>query len=65
MAIVGMVTDTLLMSLLIGGILGWGFARFQGSKPDGYLQHLAYWYGVIPLKGRAVMNPFVRQVWPL
>ena len=65
MALIGMATKTLMICLLIGGVLAWAFARYRDSRPDGHLQHMAYWYGVLPLKGRSAMNPFARRVFPL
>jgi conjugal transfer pilus assembly protein TraL len=65
MALIGMATKTLMVCLVIGGVLGWALARYRDSRPDGYLQHMAYWYGVLPLKGRSAMNPFARTVFPL
>lgn len=64
MALIGMATKTLMLCLLIGGLMSWLFARFRDSRPDGYLQHIAYWYGVLPLKGRAAINPFMRRIFP-
>ncbi len=64
MALIGMATKNLMVCLLLGGVAAWGFARFRDSKPDGYLQHIAYWYGVVPLKGRAAINPFLRRIYP-
>ena len=64
MALIGMATKTLAVSLVIGGIAGWAFARYRDSKPDGFLQHICYWYGVLPLKGRALINPFQRRIFP-
>lgn len=64
MLLIGMLTETLLISLVVGAAVGWGFARFRDSRPDGYLQHLVYWYGLLPLKGRACVNPFDKSVYP-
>lgn len=64
LALVGMLTKTLFVCLILGAIVSWSFTRYRDSRPDGYLQHMAYWYGLIPLKGRACINPFTRQVYP-
>ena len=64
MAMVGMIADMLMVCLGIGALMAWGFARYRDSRPDGHLQHLAYWYGIMPLKGRAALNPFARSVFP-
>jgi len=64
MALVGMLTQTLAVCLVIGGLAGWGFARYRDSKPDGFLQHICYWWGILPLKGRSMTNPFQRRLHP-
>ena len=64
LVVVGLVMEMLLISVVLGAILAWAFARFRDSRPDGYLQHAAYWYGLLPLKGRAVGNPFLRRIYP-
>lgn len=62
--LVGMITGTLLTSCLLGIAIAWGLSRYRDSRPDGYLQHMAYWYGVVPMKGRTALNPFERKVYP-
>jgi len=42
MALIGMLTQTLALCLVIGGLAGWGFARYRDSKPDVFLQHICY-----------------------
>lgn len=64
MALIGMATGTLAICLVFGGVIAWAYARFIESRPDGYLQHITYWYGVLPLKGRAAINPFHRRIYP-
>lgn len=64
MALIGMLTQMLFICLIIGGALSWAFSRYRDSRPDGYLQHAVYWYGILPLKGRAAVNPFQRTIYP-
>jgi conjugal transfer pilus assembly protein TraL len=64
LALIGMLMKMLFVCVLVGAVLSWGFARFRDSRPDGYLQHLAYWYGLLPLNGRACLNPFFRRIYP-
>ena len=62
---IGMLAGSLFTCCLIGLGIAWGLSRFRDSRPDGYLQHMAYWYGVLPMKGRSAINPFERIVLPL
>lgn len=62
--VMGMLLESLMTGMLIGAVAAWGFARFRDTKPDGYLNHIAYWYAGMPLKGRTGINSFIRQVYP-
>ena len=64
LALIGMLMKILIVCLVVGFGAAWAFGRFRDSKPDGYLQHMAYWYGLMPLKGRACINPFQRTIYP-
>jgi len=64
LALIGMLMKMLFVCVILGAILSWGFARFRDSRPDGYMQHFAYWYGLLPLKGRSCINPFSRLIYP-
>lgn len=64
MAFVGMATENLMICMFIGAGLGWGMGRYRDSQPDGHLMHAAYWFGILPLSGRACLNPFERRIFP-
>lgn len=64
MFIIGLVTDTLTFCIPIGFLLSYLYTKHSAGKPDGYLMHAAYWYGLAPLKGRAMINPFHRRILP-
>jgi len=57
---VGFMMKELLLMSVIGIGVAWVYARFLYSKPDGYLYHAMYWYGIYPGKGRLFLNPFRR-----
>lgn len=40
------------------------FRRFRDSHPDGFLYHWGYWYGLSPLRGYSLLNPFKRRFLP-
>ncbi len=50
---------------LIGVGLAMLVTRYRDSRPDGHAQHMAWWFGLVPLKGRAAINPFDREILPL
>lgn len=62
---IGIFSHALFTCIVIGIVCSWGFTRWRDSKPDGFLVHMAYWYGVIvPKKLRSVPNPFIRRIYP-
>lgn len=65
MVVIGMLTQTLLICIAIGGGIAWAFARYRDSNPDGFVLHYLYWIGVMPMKGRAAINPFIRRILPV
>lgn len=62
---IGIVTDSVTLSVPIGLLLSWAYSKYSAGKPDGYLVHAAYWYGLLPIKSRAAINPFIRRILPL
>jgi len=40
------------------------FTRYRDSRPDGFLIHMAYWYGILVPKGRSILSPFHRRIFP-
>lgn len=64
MFILGIVTDMLTLMAPIGLVASWLYSRYSAGKPDGYLIHMAYWYGLATLKGRGFINPYHRRILP-
>lgn len=62
--VIGMMAGRLFMGIVAGVFLSWALEKFKNSRSDGLMQHLAYWYGIVPLKGRSAINPFTRRIYP-
>ena len=62
--IVGVLQGHALPGMFVGIALMYVYRRFRDRHPDGFVRHVAYWYGLVPLKGRASLNPFQRRVLP-
>ncbi|HQN01032.1 MAG TPA: type IV conjugative transfer system protein TraL [Candidatus Hydrogenedentes bacterium] len=45
----GILTDYLLSSLVVGATIGYLFTKFKAGKPDSYLFHALYWHGFLRL----------------
>lgn len=64
MFIIGLVSDTLTFCIPIGFFMSWSYSKYSAGRPDGFVIHAAYWYGLVPLKARSAINPFHRWIHP-
>ena len=61
---IGLLSETLPICLLLGLASTYFFRRFRNARPDGYLMHALYWTGLMPIKARCAINPYIRRVVP-
>jgi conjugal transfer pilus assembly protein TraL len=52
------------LGLGVGWVVSHLYRRFKNTRPDGYLLHLLYWVGLLPLVGRTMVNPYQREYAP-
>jgi conjugal transfer pilus assembly protein TraL len=50
---------------MVGIVLAMLITRYRDSRPDGHALHIGWWFGILPLTGRATINPFDREILPL
>jgi conjugal transfer pilus assembly protein TraL len=62
--VIGMMLKALFVSIVAGVLVSYAFTRYRDSRPDGFLIHMAYWYGVLVPKGRSILSPFLRRILP-
>jgi conjugal transfer pilus assembly protein TraL len=62
--VIGMMAGKLFLGIVGGVVLSWMLEKYKNSRSDGLMQHFAYWYGIVPLSGRAAINPFHRRIYP-
>ncbi len=59
--IIGFMMKQVLISIIAGWLLVKVVRKYRDIKPDGYLTHLLWWRGILPLFTRTTSNPFTRQ----
>lgn len=62
--VLGMLAGKLLYGIVAGVLVSWVLDKYMNSKADGLAQHFLWYYGFLPLKGRAAVNPHIRRVFP-
>lgn len=65
MFVVGILSGALFTCVLLGLVFSWAYTKYSAGKPNRFVLHWAYWHGLVPLKSRAAINPFLRRILPL
>ena len=53
-----------LICTIIGFLITSAYRKFRENSPDGYLLHMLYYGGFLPPKGRSMINPYIRRIFP-
>ena len=53
-----------LICTIIGFLITSAYRKFRDNSPDGYLLHMLYYGGFLPPKGRSMINPYIRRIFP-
>lgn len=62
--VIGIFTGNVLIMTALGFAASSLYKRFRDGHPDGYLQHLLYWIGLMPTSARTIRNPFADHYKP-
>ena len=63
--IVGIISELIIFTLPLGILLCKIYARFRNDRADGYLMHLLYHWGLMPMRGKRVFpNAFIKRWLP-
>jgi conjugal transfer pilus assembly protein TraL len=60
----GIFINHLLLCTFIGFLITTVYKKFRDNSPDGYLLHMLYHFGFLPSKGKSMLNPYVRRLFP-
>ena len=61
---VGLIFRQLLLAIACIFIFLKVYRRFRDGRPNGFFQHLMYWYGFSGSETSSVRNPFIRRFLP-
>lgn len=59
--IMGFMLEQIILSLVLAYFTVKMVRRFKNIKPNGYLVHMLYWFGVTISEARTLPNPYERQ----
>lgn len=62
--IAGILIGHLTVALIGGVALSHSYRKFRDRQPDGYVLHLLYWIGMMPMSAKTTPNPFARRWVP-
>jgi conjugal transfer pilus assembly protein TraL len=60
----GMAIGKALLCGAIGYAVTFLYQKYKDGHADGYLVHIAYWFGAIPARSKTLLNPFIQRVLP-
>ncbi|MBX2807144.1 MAG: type IV conjugative transfer system protein TraL [Cellvibrionaceae bacterium] len=60
----GVFIDKALICTFIGFLITSVYRKFRDNAPDGYLLHMLYYSGFLPAKGKSMINPYSRRLFP-
>ncbi|WP_298637040.1 type IV conjugative transfer system protein TraL [uncultured Umboniibacter sp.] len=63
--LIGMVLDMALIFTVVGIVMAKAYSKYRDSMPNGFLMHALYHYGVMPARGRVMINPFLKRIYPV
>jgi conjugal transfer pilus assembly protein TraL len=60
----GIMIGEALICTVIGFFITSLYRKFRDNNPDGYLLHMLYNMGILPPKGRTMINPYIKRLFP-
>ena len=61
---VGVIFKSPFLYGLVGFAGSYVYRKFRESKPDGYIIHMCYYYGLPLFSEKKMPNPFIRRFFP-
>ncbi len=61
---IGITSHELTASVVLIFLFLKSYRRFREGRPNGYFQHIMYWYGFAGNETMTIRNPFIRRFLP-
>ena len=58
---IGMLLHKALVFWLAGVAAMFAYRRYRSGRPEFYVLHMLYWFGIYPARGTAFVNPYIRD----
>jgi conjugal transfer pilus assembly protein TraL len=58
---IGFATGNLTICILLAMIAVKLYRKYREGRPQNFILHWLYWYGIIPFKSQTFRNPFIRK----
>jgi conjugal transfer pilus assembly protein TraL len=62
--VAGYLADALLPSLVVAVAAAWLYQRVRAGRPEGFVQHWLWFWGLYPNQGYSFRNPYRREYRP-
>ena len=62
--VAGFVAGQLLPSLAVAALAAWGYQRLRAGRPEGFVQHALWFWGLYPDRGYSFQNAWCREYRP-
>lgn len=46
----------------LGFALSFFYRKFRQGRPENWVMHALYWWGLLPMRGHSLFNPFEREI---
>ncbi|MCG7879817.1 MAG: type IV conjugative transfer system protein TraL [Candidatus Thiodiazotropha endolucinida] len=53
-----------LICTICGQLITSAYRKYRDNRPDGYLMHMLYHWGLFPTKSKLFLNPYINQLFP-
>ncbi|CAH2605802.1 Type IV conjugative transfer system protein TraL (plasmid) [Rhodovastum atsumiense] len=60
----GMLLGNVVIFVIAGLAMMAGYQKYRDGRPEFYVLHAMYWFGIYPARGPGFINPYIRTLLP-